>query len=228
MGYYLINTDEVTKPFSVYVDRLEDLIYHIEGDIKDALIVAGSKDSKPFFLKDSKEYKNLCEEKFRNGYLAQEIFEKAAKNQKFMIEAIPQDIESFSNYNIIDSFTVKRADFIVKNCKDIEVDVKCLSLYTINKTEYFYIRYHELMKFQRMNSLIDKNTVLAIFDQKKIRSEKDDCLKMIELSTIFKENKKSVVYDESTKCFRVPIELATSGFEILENYRINGGLYLSK
>ncbi|MDR6158627.1 hypothetical protein QF023_002143 [Chryseobacterium sp. SLBN-27] len=61
-----------------------------------------------------------------------------------MIEDIPQDQTSVINYNIIDSFTVKRADFVIKNCKDIEVDVKCLSTYTTNSIKYFYIRYYEI------------------------------------------------------------------------------------
>ncbi|KMQ67795.1 hypothetical protein ACM39_10615 [Chryseobacterium sp. FH2] len=225
MGYYLINSSEINQPFSVYVDRLEDLIYHVEGDIDDAIIVSGSIDSAPFFLKDSKEYKNLCNERFRNGLRAQEIFEMEARRLQFMVEAIPQDTESFSNYNIIDSFSVKRADFVIKNCKDIEVDVKCLSFYKIKETSYFYIRYYELMKFERMNSLIDKKTVLAIFDQSKIKSDEQQHLRMIELSTIFKENNRSVIYDENTKCFKIPLDLTTTGFEILENYRINKQLY---
>ncbi|MBB4806993.1 hypothetical protein HNP38_002289 [Chryseobacterium defluvii] len=224
MGYYLINSGEINQPFSIYVDRLEDLIYHVDGDINDAIIVAGSKDTEPFFLKDSKEYKNLCVEKFRNGLRAQEMFEETARKLQFMVEVIPQDTKSFINYNILDSFTIKRADFVIKNCKDIEVDVKCLSFYTIKNIQYFYIRYYELMKLERMNSLIDKRTVLALYDQSKIKYE-ENSLRMIELSTIFKENNKSVIYDKNTKCFKIPLDLTTDGFELLENYRINKEFY---
>ncbi len=227
MGYYLINKDDSNRPFSQYVEKLEDLIYHVKGDINDAIIVSGKKKSKPFFLRDSKEYKNLCSQKLRNGILAQEIFKKVALEKSFIIEEIPQDKTSFSNYNIIDSFTVKRADFIVKNCKDIEVDVKCLSTYTINKIQYFYIRYHEIKKLERMNSLIDKKTVLAIFNQSSIQAD-EESLKMIELSTIHKENNRSVIYDKNTKCFKIPLDLTTPGFKLLEEHRINSDLYLGK
>ncbi|GEN69857.1 hypothetical protein [Chryseobacterium rhizosphaerae] len=225
MGYYLINNeDKTSNPFSAYVEKLEDLIYHIEGEVNDALIVAGSLDSAPFYLRDSDEYKNLCHEKFRNGLLAQAIFKEEARKQKFIVELVPQDSESFSDYNIIDSFTVKRADYVIKNCKDIEVEVKCLSFYTSKNRSYFYIRYHELMKLERMNSIIGKKTVLAIFDQTEVKFP-EASLKMIELSTIFRENKKSVIYDKDTKCFKIPLELTSSGLDILENYRINKELY---
>lgn len=227
MGYYLINRDDPDKPFSQYVERIEDLIYHIKGDINDAIIVSGKKKSQPFFLRDSEEYKNLCSEKLRNGILAQEIFKKEAIKRSFMIEDIPQDQTSFISYNIIDSFTVKRADFVIKNCKDIEVDVKCLSMYTTNSIQYFYIRYHEIKKLERMNSLIDKKTVLAIFKQHSIQAD-EDSLKMIELSTIHKENNRSVIYDKNTKCFKIPLDLTTPGFKLLEEHRINSDLYFGK
>lgn len=48
MGYYFINRDDPDKP-SQYVERIEDLIYHIKGDINDAIIVYGKKKSQPFF-----------------------------------------------------------------------------------------------------------------------------------------------------------------------------------
>jgi hypothetical protein len=225
MGYYLINNEDRTdQPFSAYVEKMEDLIYHIEGNIENALIVVGSLDSAPFYLRDSAEYKSLCLEKFRNGLLAQDIFKEVARKQKFIVELVPQDSESFADYNIIDSFTVKRADFVIKNCKDIEVEVKCLSFYTSKNVSYFYIRYHELKKLERMNRIIGKQTILAVFDQAQVRSG-ETSLKMIELSTIFRENKKSVVYDEATKCFKVPLDLLSPGLDILEDYRINKELY---
>ncbi|MDQ0781359.1 hypothetical protein [Chryseobacterium sp. W4I1] len=223
MGFYLINNRE-NKPSFIFVDKLEDLIYHVEGNIDDTVIVKGSRESKPFFLKDSNDYKNLCDQKYRNGLLAQEIFKNIARERRFMIESIPQDIDSFSVYNILDSFTIKRADFVIKNCRNIEVDVKCLSFYLINDKKYFYIRYSEIMKLERMNSLIEKNTILAIFDQNTVRGQ-DFSLNMIELKTILKENNRCVVYDQKTKCFKVPLHLTTNGFDLLEEYRINRELY---
>jgi len=80
------------------------------------------------------------------------------------------------------------------------------------------------MKLERMNSLIEKNTILAIFDQNRVRSE-DFSLYMIELKTILKENSRCVMYDQKTKCFKIPLHLTTNGFDLLEEYRINRELY---
>lgn len=223
MGYYFIY-EIANKPSYFFVEELEDMIFYVQGDIDDVLIVEGTIDSKPLLLKDSNVYKNLCKQKYRNGLLAEKIFKNQAIQKKFIVEKIPQDVDSFSNYNILDSFTIKRADFVIKNCRCIEVDVKCLSFYKSGHIEYFYLRYSEIMKLERMNSIIEMNTILAIFDQNTVKNETCS-LYMIELKTILKENNKSVIYDKATKCFKVPLYLTTDGFDLLEEYRINNILY---
>lgn len=56
MRFYLINNRE-NEPSFIFVDKLEDIIYHVEGNIDDTVIVEGSRESKPFFLRDSDDIK---------------------------------------------------------------------------------------------------------------------------------------------------------------------------
>lgn len=223
MGYFLISKG-TEKPFEVYVNRMEELIYQIEGDLEDVVVVHGSRDNEPYFLKNSKEFKNFCSQKYRIGINAQDFFVKMAKENKFIVEAIPQDQDSYKDYCVLDSISVKRADYNIRNCSGLEVDVKCLTFYKVNKEECFYIKYKEVMGFERMRSLCNNNTVLAIFKQKNKMVE-DDSLIMIELSKILEENNRSVSYDNEKKCLIVPVSLATPGFELLEEHRINNHLY---
>lgn len=224
MGYYLISNKNKEQPYSVFVEDLEDIIYHVEGDINDTVIAEGTANSKPYFLRNHLEYKTLCKEKYRNGRLAEKIFRQLAIEQKFMIRDIPQDQKSFEEYNVIESMTLKRADFEIKNCDNIEVDVKCLSFYEIKNKLHFYLRYSEYSRFQNSRKHTNQRIVLSIFNQKTIKTSQE--FYSIELLTILKENNKSVRYDESKKCFVIPLDLTTPGFELLENYRIRKDLYM--
>ena len=225
MGYYLIDKNN-QNAFSHYVEKLEDIIYVVEGNLEDVIVSHGSIESKPFFLKDSEAFKHLCNEKFRLGLLAEELFLQKVKasNIKYMINKIAQDKESIENFKVIDSVSIKRADFEIKNCKDIEVEVKCLSFYTIDNEESFYIKYRELKSLERLNSLISKDTVIAVFQQKENKIV-ENSLTMIRLSTILGENNKAVKYDSDKKCLVVPKKITTKGLSILEDALINKEAY---
>ncbi|MBL3545956.1 hypothetical protein [Chryseobacterium sp. KMC2] len=158
-----------------------------------------------------------------NGFLAQQYFKRDATAQKFIVEEIPQDIDSFNNYKVIDSRPIKRADFNIKNCKNIEVEVKCLTFYLIHDFLYFYINSYEIEKLENLNVLTGKKTILAIYNQAYIDQENCSVI-MIKLSTI-KKNKTSVIYDKDKDCYKVPLSLAKEGFELLEKYRIKQDLY---
>jgi hypothetical protein len=225
MGYYLIDKNN-QNAFSHYVEKLEDIIYVVEGNLEDVIVSHGSIESKPFFLKDSEAFKHLCNEKFRLGLLAEELFLQKVKasNIKYMINKIAQDKESIENFKVIDSVSIKRADFEIKNCKDIEVEVKCLSYYMIENEDCFYIKYRELKSLERLNLLIAKDTVIAVFQQKENKII-EDSLSMIRLSTILSENNKTVKYDSNKKCLVVPKKLTTKGLTILEDALINKEAY---
>lgn len=221
MGYYLIDKTS-SQPFSIFLSRMEDSIYQIEGDLDNFIIVESSKENAPYLLKDSPAFKHLCKKKFRVALEAQDLFCEQAKKNRFLPAKISQDQESFKDYcDVLQTVSVKRADYVISNCKDIEVEVKCLTFYKIKGELHFFIKYHEIKRLNNLNEMTAKNTVLAIFRQENEQLDPKS-LTMIKLSTILKENNKSVKYDVHHKCFVVPIRLTTPGFKILEDAKIVG------
>jgi len=230
MGYILTFQDRKNQKFYCYdEDRFNLIIIVANDDLirESAFIRSGSKNELPLdghlpyevYLSDVQERKRRQE----NGLKAQELFKLAARQQLFIVEEIPQDKESISNYKVIKSLPIKRADYNIKNCKNIEVDVKCLTFYLIHDIVYFYIDSYEIQKLENLNKLTKKKTIFAIYNQAEIDLE--NCsLVMIELLKIRKK-KKSVIYDKKTGCYKVPLRITTNGFELLEAFRIKENLY---
>jgi len=237
MGYILIFHDLKNQYYYCYDDDKSNLMYIAFEDeiiLESFIILQGSKSELPLagflpyevYLNNVEVQKNNVEVQKRrreNGLKAQELFKIIARERLFIVEDIPQDKDSIANYKVIESIPVKRADYNIKNCKNIEVEVKCLTLYPRINPLFFYISSYEVEKLENLNKLTGKKTILAIYSQAEIDQENCSVI-MIKLSTI-RKNKRPIIYDMDKDCYKVPISLTTEGFELLEKYRIKGDLY---
>ena len=58
-----------------------------------------------------------------------------------MVEVIDQDPKSFTQYyDVSDDFLkIKRGDFLIRNVGNLEIEVKCKTIYWDKRKPYFYL-----------------------------------------------------------------------------------------
>jgi CRISPR/Cas system-associated endonuclease/helicase Cas3 len=124
MGFHIVNIEN-DKLKHDYVETYEELSY-VEFITNDSIIYQGEEHWKPFKVSDSDQYKRFAKGWFRAGIQAQELFKEQATNHGYILEMLNQDQKSFKSYTSnVNSVSIKRGDFLVRNFGNIEVDVKC-------------------------------------------------------------------------------------------------------
>lgn len=148
-------------------------------------------------------YRDLADEKFRAGIKAQLLFKQQAIEHGLMVEAIAQDQGSFKPYTPCTNNFIKRGDFLLRNAGHIEIETKCL---TYCDAKGFYLPYRQIMGHREMQVHSKSPVVVAIYERN------GDCpvadsLRMIHLDVIQVERNRpdAITYDETTKCFVVPL-----------------------
>ncbi len=217
MGYHVIikSIKESKNPSLVYkyIEDLKELVY-IDGLQEDSIIYEGEKEWKPYTIKEHEKYKNYLDPRLRAGIKAESLFKEIAKESSIVLEKINQDEASFKDYSDVIEDSIKRGDYIARNAKNVEVEVKCLTKYNDN----FYLPYHDIKKHENLQKHTKTPILFAVF-QREDDKVVQDSLHMIEVKKILEENNKSVTYDETAKCLLVPVNIMTSGLELLLSFK---------
>lgn len=138
-----------------------------------SIIYRGEPHWKPELVKDSPTFKSYADPRYRGSVLAEQIFRKQATQKGYMVEVLSQDQESFKDYvNISGSYIrVKRGDFLLRNVGNLEVEVKCKSVYRSKKDGewYFYFEKDHLERHLNMSRYTRTPIIVALY----LRNEAD-------------------------------------------------------
>ena len=153
------------------------------------------------------------------GTRAEEIFMQQAHEARWPMERISQEKETMGIYKDVAGASVKRGDFICRNCGHAEIEVKCKTKYSSrNVGDYYMIEYSHIKRHQRMKDEITSAPVVFAFYERKGRSVLMDTLRMIDLSFLLgsRDYKNGRLYDKRTKCIMVPFRYTRERFEVLD------------
>lgn len=217
MGYHIILNSNENRIKTIYVKDLKDLL-DIEGINEDSIICQGEEQCKPIKLTENEEYAKYAKEWYRAGLKAQRLFKKQASDERFILEEISQDIESFKNYTSNATTPIKRSDFIVRDLNMVEVEVKCRTFYGSKSNLFFYFSLDEFEKHKGMTKTINTKIVIAIY-QRHEDSPIEESLRMIHLDEIISNfesfNIKNHPDKNVGKALEIPISKTTNGFQLL-------------
>lgn len=171
-----------------------------------------------------KAVKRLVDAVFRPHYyagaVAEDVFERQALDARppWVVERIPQSREAMQRYRAAACRSVKRADFIVRNCGGAEVDVKCKTRYTRNGDEYYFLTYSEVKRHEAMRDSITHAAVVFAFYERDGRRVLPETLRMVDLAFLFRtpDYRSGRLYAPQQKALIVPFGYTRPGFEVLE------------
>ena len=154
---------------------------------------------------------------FSAGQKAEYIFEKQALTNKWIVEKISQDKESFNKYREVANSYVKRGDYICRNCNNIEVEVKCKSLYGKHNEKYYLLEYSHIKRHKAMSTLTNSKIVFAFYERNGSKVF-EDTLRMIDLDFLLETSdyKRGKLYDEKNKCIKVPLKFTQPNFKVFD------------
>ncbi len=232
MGYHIIlrqNSEHIEHHF---VEKINDLAnYKLTPD---SIVYQGEKHWKPELLKNSSEYQNFAFDWHRAGIKAQELFKIQALKAEYILEELSQDKDSFKFYTGITTeyLKIKRGDFLIRNVKNIEVDVKCRSFYKSEKLNdwCFDFNVDHLERHRNMSNFTGSSVVIAIYQRVNTDIPKSDSLRMIEISHMDKIIKELKIKPEKRKnskneifhAFPIPLGRTAKEFALIETIRDRG------
>ncbi|MCG2583503.1 hypothetical protein [Massilia sp. TS11] len=205
MGYHLIIRRPDGSIAAHYADTFEGLC-QFDGITSDAIIYQAAPEWKPSIVGAHASYNLLAQDWYRAGIRAQWQFFEEAKQANLIPEKISQDPESFEAYTAAANMRIKRGDFLLRR-KNIEVEVKCLTLYADN----YYLPYAHIKAHENMQALSAVPVWFAIY------ARNGDCpvpdsLQMVSVNAILSQNNGLVSYDTQSQCLVVPRHMTSAGF----------------
>lgn len=158
--------------------------------------------------------------KIEAGMKAELEFDTQAIQAGYYMEPLVQDKESYHDKcKAIFEKSVKRGDYICRNLRNIEIDVKCISHYPPDNPEYFYLDYSDLTRHMEMFKQTRTPILFAIY-QMDNKAPKLDTLKMITLDDILLHIKKNSIKKGSRyNGVKIPLNLTSSKFSLLDKIR---------
>ena len=167
--------------------------------------------------------KRLFDAVFRPHYYAgtraEEIFVQQAEAARWIMERISQEKETITRYRDVAGSSVKRGDFICRNCCNAEIEVKCKTRYSSrNEGSYYLLEYSHIKRHERMKEEITNTPIVFAFYERKGRSVLKDTLRMIDLDFLLgtPDYKKGELYDKRNKCIKIPFRYTREGFKVLD------------
>jgi hypothetical protein len=156
------------------------------------------------------------------GTRAEWHFAALARQKRWMIERVDQSPATMAQYRTHAERSVKRGDWICRNCGDygsVEIELKCKTLY--RDESCYLIEYSEIMRLKEMQRITGTPVVFALMERVG-SGVRPGSLRMVLLDFLLQthEYRAGRLYDERNKCVRVPLKYTRSGFEVL---RILGG-----
>ena len=164
-------------------------------------------------------YRWIFKPHFLAGERAEQHFEQLSGSRGYVLEKIPQDKKNFGKYANNSQNHIKRGDFLVRNLKNLEVEVKCFTKRKYPATECFVIAYSHIKRHEEMVNLTGEPVVFAIFERNG-RDIVENSLRMIPLRELTGQRRNGIFYDKRIKCVCIPLTLMYQDFSYFEQYRL--------
>lgn len=163
---------------------------------------------------------SLFEPALAAGARAEWYFAWLAEQKGWILERVDQSREGMAKYRAAAGRSVKRGDYICRNCGNVEIELKCKTLYP-DGGGCFFIEYSEIMRLQEMQRITGTSVVFALMEREGSRV-RPESLRMVKLDFLLdtQDYRAGRLYVPSKKCVRVPLRYTRRGFEVL---RILGG-----
>ena len=154
------------------------------------------------------------------GSVAEDVFERQALDARppWVVERIPQSKEAMQRYRVVAGRSVKRADFIVRNCRGAEVEVKCKTRYTRGGDEHYLLTYSELKRHEAMRDSVTHAPVVFAFYERDGRRVLSETLRMVDLAFLLQTSdyRSGKLYVPQKRSLMVPFRYMRPGFKVLE------------
>jgi hypothetical protein len=154
------------------------------------------------------------------GERAERHFEELCGPAGYILERIRQDRKSFAQYASGAPSRVKRGDYIVRNLRNAEVEVKCFSPRRYRRGECFVIKYHQIKAHEAMERLTGEPIIFAIFERRG-RDVVEGSLRMMPLRELTPISRRhpDVFYDKPNRSLCIPLDVMYPAFEYFEKYK---------
>lgn len=218
MGYHIINiTEEGIK--SQYVATEKDLM-NINTITEDTIIYQGEQHWTPLQIKNT-EFKSYCIDWYRAGLKAQEHFKTQSKKEGLILEELMQDKVSFQQYLISNEYVaIKRGDFLVRNFRNLEVDVKCRSFRYLSDGELsFRFSCKDVEKHLNMQEYTQTPIIIAVY-QRNGDNFKKGIPFFISIDRIKELSSRlgKVLVENIGECYEIPLKLTIQSFDYITDF----------
>lgn len=229
MGYHIILRHHLDAIECHYVEHIEELSNFPLRE--DSIVYQGEERWSPEILKSSKRYGNYAHDWHRAGIKAQILFKKQALKEGYILEELSNDQVTFKNYTGISKeyLKIKRGDFLVRNVKNIEIEVKCRNFYEIDEIKYFDFNCEDLERHRNMSKFTNSEIIIALYERKPGTDKPiSTSLRTIEVSYMYKlvdELKLEQILRTNSKgeaynVYRFPIKRTAPKFARIEKHKL--------
>lgn len=163
------------------------------------------------------EIRTLIYPHFAAGRNAELLFEQLAYENGWTVEKIPQDRGGFDKYTANSVGGIKRGDYIIRNLRNTEVEVKCFSR-SRGHTPGYLLKYSHVKRHEGMQRMTETPVVFAIFERQG-RHPVPGSLRMIPLSALTGRRDREIAYVKKRKSLHIPLTSMYPGFELLGRLR---------
>jgi hypothetical protein len=216
MGFHVVNIEN-GKLKHDYVETYEELSY-VEFITNDSIVYQGEEHWKPFKVSDNERYKHFAKGWFRAGIQAQELFKEQATSNGYILEMLNQDQKSFKSYTSnVNSVSIKRGDFLIRNFGNIEIDVKCRGFREVNGEKTFDFKCEDAIKHQNMQLFTNTPILIAVYENVDDRPV-DDTIYLFTIDKLMDSKKIEINQrDGIGKCYQIPLSFTKKGFSLIDN-----------
>jgi len=218
MGFHIVNIEK-NKIKHDYVETYDELSY-IEFITADSIIYQGEEHWKPFKVSDTEKYKHFAKGWFRAGIQAQELFKEQATSNGYILEMLNQDQKSFRSYTSnVNSISIKRGDFLIRNFGNIEIDVKCRGFRKENGENVFDFKCEDVTKHQNMQKFTNTPILIAVYENISNRPVENK-IYFFSIDKLIDSKDIKIHYRNGIgKCYRIPLSFTKEGFSLInESY----------
>lgn len=226
MGFHIILEPGLVKDSYVYVEcEFELANYPINNN---SIIYQGERNWKPELVRESSKYSSYSFPWHRAGIKAQIIFKDQALKAGYILEELNQDQDTFKAYTGIDNkyLKIKRGDYLIRNAANIEVDVKCRSIFDKRGRFFFEFNVEHLERHIAMKSFTHTPIIVAVYSRvsKECDNVNENSLRMFEIDYLqeyaqknrlklwSRKNKRGEVY----KVYQFPFEMGMPSFDLIK------------
>jgi hypothetical protein len=148
------------------------------------------------------------------GTRAELHFGALAEQKRWVLERVDQSRGGLAKYRAVAGRSVKRGDYICRNCNNAEIELKCKTLY--HNDNCFYIEYREIKRLQEMQRITGSRVVFALMERDG-SGVRHGSLRMFLLDFLMGtfDYQAGRLYNKRMKCVRVPLKYTLPGFEVL-------------